>query len=54
MQPARLLCPWNSSSKNTGVGSLLQGDLPDPSIEARSFTLQADFSRSEPATRAMD
>ena len=21
LQPARLLCPWNSSGKNTGVGS---------------------------------
>ena len=29
-EPARLLCPWNSSGKNTGVGchSLLQGILP--------------------------
>ena len=28
--PARLLCPWNSPSKNTGVGchSLLQGVFP--------------------------
>ena len=28
--PARLLCPWNSSGKNTGVGShsLLQGIFP--------------------------
>ena len=27
MEPARLLCPWNSSGKNTGVGchSFLQG-----------------------------
>ena len=27
LQPARLLCPWNSPGKNTGVGcqSLLQG-----------------------------
>ena len=27
LQPARLLCPWNSLGKNTGVGShsLLQG-----------------------------
>ena len=27
LQPARLLCPWNSPSKNTGVGchSFLQG-----------------------------
>ena len=29
-QPARLLCPWNSSGKNTGVGChfLLQGISP--------------------------
>ena len=27
LQPAKLLCPWNSPGKNTGVGShsLLQG-----------------------------
>ena len=25
---ARLLCPWNSPGKNTGVGCLLQGILP--------------------------
>ena len=43
--PARLLCPWNSPGKNTGVGchSLLGGDLADPGIEARSPALQADF-----------
>ena len=30
LQPTRLLCPWNSPGKNTGVGShaLLQGILP--------------------------
>ena len=30
LQPARLLCPWNSLGKNTGVGSLslLQGLFP--------------------------
>ena len=30
LQPSRLLCPWNSPSKNTGVGSLflLQGIFP--------------------------
>ena len=30
MQPTRLLCPWNSPGKNTGVGchSLLQGIFP--------------------------
>ena len=31
----RLLCPWDSPSKNTGVGchALLQGVLPDPGFE---------------------
>ena len=30
LQPARLLCPWDSSGKNTGVGchALLQGIFP--------------------------
>ena len=30
LQPARLLCPWDSPGKNTGVGchSLLQGIFP--------------------------
>ena len=30
LQPSRLLCPWNSPDKNTGVGchSLLQGIFP--------------------------
>ena len=30
LQPARLLCPWNSPGRNTGVGShsLLQGIFP--------------------------
>ena len=30
LQPARLLCSWNSSGKNAGVGnhSLLQGIFP--------------------------
>ena len=31
LQPARLLCPWDSPGKNTGVGgcSLLQGIFPN-------------------------
>ena len=47
MQPARLLCPWNSPGKNTRVGGhfLLQGIfLTQGSIPA----LQADSSPSEP------
>ena len=38
LKPARLLCPWDSPGKNTGVGchDLLQGDLPDPGTEPES------------------
>ena len=48
--PARLLCPCNSPGKNTGVGcySFTQGNLPNPGIEPRSPTLQADSLLSEP------
>ena len=50
LSPARFLCPWNSPGRNTGVGchSHLQGNLPDPGIEPRSSTLQADALLSEP------
>ena len=35
LEPAMLLCPWNSSGQNNRVGchSLLQGHLPDPEIK---------------------
>ena len=35
LKPFRLLSPWNSLGKNTGVGchSLLQGIFPNPGIE---------------------
>ena len=47
---ARLLGPWDSPGKNTGVGShsLLQGDLPDPGIKPGTPTLQEDSLPSEP------
>ena len=41
------LCPWNSSSKNTGVGShsLLQGYLPNPEMEPQvSYTTGSFFT----------
>ena len=43
LQFARLLCPWDSSGKNTRVGchSLLQGCLPNPEIKPRYPALQA-------------
>ena len=42
LQPARLLCPWDSPGKNTGVdwSGLPRpplGDLPDPGIEPASL-----------------
>ena len=42
-EPARLLCPWDSSGKNTGVGYhfLCQGNLPDAGIEPESLTSPA-------------
>ena len=38
LQPARLLCPWDSPGKNTGVGChfLFQGVFPTPGIEPES------------------
>ena len=42
--PTRLLCPWNSPGKNTGVGCHFPspGNLPDPEIKLRSPALQVD------------
>ena len=46
LRPHRLYNPWNSPGQNSGVSnhSLLQGNLPNPGIELRSPTLQADSS----------
>ena len=54
LQPARLLCPWNSPSKNIGMGShsLLQ-DLPDPGIEPGSPALQANSLLCEPLRKPL-
>ena len=49
LQPARLLCPWNSPGKNTAIGchSILKGDFltshwtPVSCIERRFFTIWA-------------
>ena len=50
LKPTRVLCPWNSPGKNTGVGShsLLQRIFPDPGTEARSPALQVDSLLSDP------
>ena len=45
LQPARLLCPWDSPGKNTGVGCHVR-NLPDPGISCIevSFILSLNFS----------
>ena len=52
LNPTRLLCPWNSPGKNTGVGchSLLQGIFPtqgsNPGLLHRSCILYSQRWRS--------
>ena len=43
LQPARLLCPWDSPGKSTGVGChfLLQGDPPNLGIKPVSLVCPA-------------
>ena len=50
LEPARLLCSWNSPGKKTLVGShfLLQGIFLTQEIEPGSPGLQADSLPSEP------
>ena len=44
LQPARLLCPWGSPGKNTGVGchALLQGIFPTQGRDSSLLPLQVD------------
>ena len=45
LYPAKLLCPWDSPGKNTGVGFSNPGNLPNPGIEPASLVppnLQVD------------
>ena len=51
-----LYSPWNSLGQNTGVGSLslLHGDFPNPGIEPRSPSLQADSLPAEPQGKAQE
>ena len=48
--PTRLLCPWGFSRQEycSGLPCPPPGDLPNPVIEPRSPTLQADSLLSEP------
>ena len=50
LQPARLLCPWGFSRQEywSGLPCLPPGDLPNPGIEPRYPTLQADSLLTEP------
>ena len=50
LEPARLLCPWDFSGKDTGMGChfLLQGNLPDPGVNPKSPALAGDFFTTEP------
>ena len=43
LSPARLICPWDSPGKNTGVGLPFPppGDLPDPGIKPASLASPA-------------
>ena len=43
LQPARLLCPWGSPGKRTGVGchALLQGVFPTQGLNPGQSALQA-------------
>ena len=63
-EPARLLCPWDSLGKNTGVDchSLLQGIfliqgsnpslLASPALAGRFFTTSATWEARSPAYSA--
>ena len=44
LQPARLLCPWDSPGRNTGVGchSLLQGIFPIQGLNPHLLSWQVD------------
>ena len=50
LQPAKLPCPWGFSRQEyqSGLPCPSQGDLPNPGIEPRSPTLQANSLLSEP------
>ena len=57
--PVRLLCPWNSPDKNTGVGchALLQGIFPTQGSNPRLLRLlhwEADSLPTEPRGKPVD
>jgi len=59
LEPTRLLCPWNSPDKNTGVGchALLQGIIPtqesNPGLpHCRQIFLSFELPRKPLATKS--
>ena len=50
LQPARLLCPWESPGENTGVGSrsFLQGIFPTQGLNLGLLPWKTDSLPSEP------
>ena len=50
LYPARLLCPWGFSRQEywSGLPCTPPGDLPNPGIQPRSPTFQADSLPAEP------
>ena len=53
LQPARLLCPWGLS-KQYWSGCPPLGDLPNPEIEPRSPSLEADYLLTEPPWKSQN
>ena len=65
LEPARLLCPWDSPGKNTGMGfhALLQGNLPNPGLnpyllyllqwQVGSLPLESPGKPPEPVCRTL-
>ena len=53
LQPTRLLCPWDSPGKSTGVGChvLLQGILPTQESNLPSPALVSGFFTTEPLVK---
>ena len=56
LKPARLLCPWGFSREEywRWLPCPPSGDMPNPGIEPRSPTLEADSLPSEPPRKAWE
>ena len=56
LEPTRLFCPWGFSRQEywSGLPFPSQGHCPNPGIEPRSPTLQADSLPSKPPEKSMN